>query len=972
MVRSSLTFEPIEFQISPTAGAVSFGGEKEGGDSLITRIMSPSNEDFMIIVNSMSRKNQATFLSTLMNGIARGRLAVHAPIIDANGNVVPGPSKPEIRRYGTLTLPELRQAFTRWIAETHDRPFAFLQPWVRADIFDGKFSGMSNKGWIDRAMKAYPRFYDPSRSSDPVPTHFNNWKPIFGDAEKYISRMVTELLGDWELNFRPQTTYGDFEKMMHWFRMTLFDPIDGKYNAFGHQWVVLPVRDAHWATTKNIIGNKLPEVYKAAQALITLRGIKMQSGILTSMYNEVRSDEMLRSHETERSVMRLKNNLFPSNTGARALNIEQRSGTSYNPTRRLVQQAIVSRYASNDWSGLADSKDYVLIPADVSKITENLTERFGVSPFEAKRALERIESVKFEGDEEEVQGLRKTSLAPFWNWENAPYISTIKQEFIKRVTRNFIQQLAALPQNADSEEAILEEFAKWATIADIDTDIENYLRPKPILRVGTHLGEFHGAQPANRLDVNTLDFGIEYTTRFPIRAASMFTEEETKLGKKAFLQIEYDLTPDEKRRIIFEIAERLAFKLHRKKIEPVRIDSAGHGHKIAITYEIPHPNGGTWRVEWDGIGRDYDINGNIITGSERGGVVEIVTPKMNPSQEDVSKLYEVFNDMGISPSFYSGGGHINFDLATFAGRPRQMARFIALFLEYRDVITAMFQHPGRFTTAEPHVVSQAFIDRLKNWQGSEEELKQFLYNERFFNTRIGRKTKYVQLELSSYFQDVIPEEFISQDFDIKNDYWRKQFRVDPKIRKGEFRLFGAPRTLVEADVQVRLVRSLINKALNDDGPIDGKLAPIDVDYMVNHSLDSFKRFEIMMRDLQLDPKEYEGFFAEGLQNMQHYVDSAFYEPYEKKMQRFPRSDGWKTAVTARDPEAGIRSKGRAWPQSIPENEAVKLKALRDHAKRMAARERKKIGIAKALALTQNWRQYDDSTVAQIRRMHWKK
>lgn len=973
MVRSSLTFEPIEFQITPEAGAVSFGGEKEGGDSLITAIMSPTANDFNMIIESMSPKNQKKFLSTFLNGLSKSRFSYNLPVINAQGDIMVPPTLPAIRNHGSLQLSELKAIFGKWLSQTHDRPFAFVEVRTRAHIFDGEFEGMAGKDWIDRAMRVYPRAFDRSRSSDPVPTHFNHWKPIFGEPEKYISRMVTELLGDWELNFRPQTTYGDFEKMMSWFRNALSHPEDGKYNAFGHQWVVLPKRDPTRLNTKTL--KQLSEIYKVAQALITLRGIKMQSGILTSMYNEVRSDEMLRSHETERSVMRLKNNLFPSNTGAPAYNIEQRSGTSYNPTRRLVQQAIVSRYASNDWSGLADASSYVLIPSNSSLITENLTGRFDVSAFEAKRALERIQSIKFDGDEEDVQGLRKTSLAPFWNWEHAPFISATKRDFIKRVTRNFIQQLASLPQQSNTEEAVLEEFARWSAIADIDTDIENYMKPKRSIQTdakSVYLGEFMGNQGRKKIDVNSLDFGIEYTTRFPIRAASSFSEEETKMGRLAFLQIEYDLTPDEKRKVIYDIAKRLAKKLNGRDIEPTRLDSAGHGHKIAITYEIPHPTGGSWRIEWDGIGRDYDLNGNVLTGSERGGVVEIVTPKMNPTQDEIGKLYDVFSDLGVSPSFYAGGGHVNFDLATFDGKPREMARFIALFLQTRDVITTMFQHPGRFTTAEPHSVSQELFEQLLNFDGTEQELKQLLYNNRFFNTRIGRKTKYVQLELSSYFQDVIPEEYITKDFDIKNDYWRKQFRVDPKIRKGEFRLFGAPRNLYEASLQVKLVRALINRAMNFASSSKAKLAKIDVEHLVNHSLQSFGRFDETMKLLELDAEEYEGYFAEGLQNMQHYVDAAFYEPFEKKMANFPQSTNWKPAVAARSAAEAISSKDREWKNGRPEAGAVALRERRKTATRQAGRERRERRIDTDLPLPQSWREFDSGTVAQIKRLRWDK
>jgi hypothetical protein len=970
MTRSSLTFEPIEFQVSPTAGAVSFGGEKEGGDALITRIMSPTVQDFEIIIGTLRKDKRHEFLADLLNGLARGRYQVAGPIVNAQGELIPVPALPEVKQYGRLELSDLEAAFKTWSAQTRDRPFAFLTAKAKTAIFDGEFPGMGEKDWIDRAMKAYPRVFDAARASDPVPTHFNQWKPIFGEPEKYISRMVTELLGDWELNFKPQTTYGEFEKMMHWFRDALKDE-EGLYNAFGHQWIVLPKKSISGSARRALVRNRLAEVYKVTQALIAIRGTEMQSGIQTSMYNEIRSDEMLKTHVTERSVLRLKNNLFKSNSGAEALNIEQRSGTAYNPTRRTVHKAIISRYASDDWSGLYEAGSYTLVPENQARITEHLESRFGVSSFEAKRCLERIKSISFDGDEEVVQGLRQTSLVPFWNWDGVPYISPTKKALVKKITRSFIQQIAAAPSTKASEEVVLEAFARWSAITDLDTDLENYVRPKPRLVGKPAFGKFKTKVPKPKFDVNQMDFGIEYTARFPVRASSIFTEEPLKLGKKGFIQLEYDLNPEEKRLIIRQIAEKLAHRLNGRPVEPKRVDTAGHGHKIAITYEVPTPSGETWRVEWDGIGRDYDVNGNVLVGSERGGVVEVVTPKMNPDRKSVQALYDVFSEMGMHPSYSNGGGHVNFDLAVFDGKPREFARFIALFLEHRDVITTMFQHPGRFTTAEPHDITEAFLNKLKSFDGTEDELKQLLYNERFFNTRLGRKTKYVQLELSSYFQDVIPPQFITKDFDIKNDVWREQFRVNPGIRKGEFRLFGAPRSLEEAHLQLELVRSLADKALNDRSPLEGNLAEIDIDRIVADANGGFARFQATMKTLGLNPANYEGFYAEGFQTFRHYVDSAFYEPYEEKMKRFVRTTNWKRAVKPRPDEKGLVSKERPWNPLKSREDALVLKEQKDAVKRQTEYHRRAlVGVRRGEPIGQSWRTYDEATVAQLKTLSW--
>ena len=65
-------------------------------------------------------------------------------------------------------------------------------------------------------------------------------------------------------------------------------------------------------------------------------------------------------------------------------------------------------------------------------------------------------------------------------------------------------------------------------------------------------------------------------------------------------------------------------------------------------------------------------------------------------------------------------------------------------------------------------VSETLRAKLKNFRGTETELKQLLYNERYFNQRIGRKTRNMQIDMSAYFQDVIPARYIHEDFDMKN------------------------------------------------------------------------------------------------------------------------------------------------------------------------------------------------------------
>ena len=70
---------------------------------------------------------------------------------------------------------------------------------------------------------------------------------------------------------------------------------------------------------------------------------------------------------------------------------------------------------------------------------------------------------------------------------------------------------------------------------------------------------------------------------------------------------------------------------------------------------------------------------------------------------------------------------------------------------------------------------------------------------------------------------------LHEDFDMKNprDPWRPQFRVNPKIRKMEFRLFDAPIDVYESSLQIKLVRAMLNLALNESTPLEGKVQRVN-------------------------------------------------------------------------------------------------------------------------------------------------
>ena len=144
-------------------------------------------------------------------------------------------------------------------------------------------------------------------------------------------------------------------------------------------------------------------------------------------------------------------------------------------------------------------------------------------------------------------------------------------------------------------------------------------------------------------------------------------------------------------------------------------------------------------AEWDGVGRNYTAEGEVVQGSQRGGHIEIVTPKFNPTYEEMNAVYTAMEKEGVIPSLRAGGGHINIDLAPFKGKPRELARFLAIFHEHRGILSFMFQNINRSAAAEAVEISPRLKAELRDFRGTETQLKQLLYNERYFNQRLGRK-----------------------------------------------------------------------------------------------------------------------------------------------------------------------------------------------------------------------------------------
>jgi hypothetical protein len=192
----------------------------------------------------------------------------------------------------------------------------------------------------------------------------------------------------------------------------------------------------------------------------------------------------------------------------------------------------------------------------------------------------------------------------------------------------------------------------------------------------------------------------------------------------------------------------------------------------------------------------------------------------------------------------------------------------------------------------------------------------------------------------AYFQDAIPEEFIHQDFDMKNDLWRRTFDVNPKIRKMEFRMFNAPRNAAESALQVKFVRAMMNKALNEDSPVFRGNYEVNTGALSSNPEKAEAEFLRVMNDLHLDPAEYRAFYTEGLALNVAYAKNPNALSNEQKLALHPEVRDWGHSVQPRATPIG--SEGRVWAGNDILPEAREWKRVQQEARVVANTERARL------------------------------
>lgn len=885
------TGRPIKLFVSGSDKNLMYGAEKEGSSSLITRLLGPKPDYFREIVVGRSSSNRTDFLVEFLSGLQSGSI-LEKNVTDAEGNpIVKDFSFLKNYNFKSTAANELVEVFDRWLQAAGERPFSFVNPEYRQRIFLGKAAGLGHK----RHFKEYERF---------IVHH--------GQGEKYVLDALKDgawIRDIWEIRFKPQNSYGEFHAMINWFRTTLakFSNSPDSAEALAEEGVLFDApghqRVSFYHKSDGVDPElaKIQEVVRNIQAYIVLSEISGKTGILTSKHKEIYSDQEIATWMEKKGLIRLEKDKF----GDKIRSIEFRAGTKTESTRLIVQHWLSTYTASGDFNNITSINKWELIPTDFDQVmtADKIASRFGVSPQVAKKFLNNVKN-----SYNRIGRFTKFNLtAPIWYWENSPYLSPKKKALVRRLTASFINDIAQriTPRHEDVSDLL----SAWAKSSGLRSDIESYLTPVPKADPNLILVKSSGP-----LDVNKVDLGLEYSARFSISSKNDYTEEEIG-DKKRWVKSVYDLTPNEREHSIRDYATLLQRKLFNgepPKTAPKRIQE-GHGHNLSIAYEFSDLMGRTWRVEWDGIGRSYDEKGQIIPGSERGGHVEVVTPKGGNDATEIKHVFDAFTEMNFVPAQRAGGGHISIDLAPFLGKPKQMARFLALFNQYQGMTSFLFQDMNRLRSAAPLDVSPEFQQKLVSFNGTETELKRLLYNERYFNTRSARKTRYSTIDMALYFQDVIPAEYITADYDFNNptETWRRNFRVNPSIRKMEMRLFDAPRNAHEAYLQIKFVRAMLDYALNTNKPVSDIVQPVDPLRFAASPTRSEDNCKEMMTKLGLKFEEYQPMLNERIVTVDRATRSKEFVPWHVKLEANPKTEGWSEALPVeRAPSEALKSSTR--------------------------------------------------------------
>lgn len=982
---------------------VTWGAEKEASSGLITRIMGPPDESFRGMVRDLSEADRKAFLSDFLDNYVKNAngyrtfrteegtvIDLARDVVDHEGNAkLIDLSELQGIDYKTADLSVLEEKWEKFLVQTDGRPMTFIKPSTRMKLFKAQLPGLSGNPLGRYYRDWIPNFGDAQKYIMDAHNHgggmHGGWEigfipqQTYGEFEEMVAWFRTSLKnagqlfqapGHQRMVFKehPNLPKGQLAELYRAIQaLIVVDGIKGKTG----------IEAANYKDVQTDSSLKSLHTYRG---VIRLEGDRWGSGTHGVEFRAGTKDIRLARFYQTALAARVGSNDFSGMSDIDDYKLFTGSWIDADDiAERFGVSSDIAEKAERNLSGITDEFILPLWQWDSEGIPFLSKEKKKLIHGLSKGFMEQVAAL--DGSSEEVKA---GSRALLQEWVRATNLSEELHNYI-RPKRGFdmTDDLLFYHPNqrnlARGVSGLVEEMIENLTTDGVDEDIERkvleYSLNNPnvgkeavaeaVQADGAEIStnkvkqiiDAHGLNnsanrlakleslgnsggfPAGMVNVNEIDLGIEFSGRMPLRLRAEFTPDKLTDNKKAWLQTYSDFTQEERENFIKKVASDLKDQLG-GGTGPERIQTDGHGHGLDITYAIRDSQDRKWIVEWDGVGRSYSEAGEVVPNSMRGGSIELVTPKFTPKPDEMKAVYSAFEMNNVLPRLQSGGGHINIDLAAFEGKPKQLAKFLSVFHEHRGVISLMFQRINRLRNAEPAEVSPQLAQKLKNFDGSEADLKKLLYNEGYFNQRFGRKSRYIQIDMSAYFQDIIPEEFISDDFDIANPTvdWRRQFRVDPNIRKMEFRMFNAPRDPAEAALQVRLVRALLHKSLNDEEIPSGVVQKVDHEAYLKNPAKAYEDLKKMCDDLNVNIDDFRPAIAEGLSETDIVTRSVFYETLDEKLAMHPKQTGWGQALD--QPRAnGISSEGREWVRGPADELNTMSNSHRIQAAAEAARQR---------------------------------
>ncbi len=530
---------------------------------------------------------------------------------------------------------------------------------------------------------------------------------------------------------------------------------------------------------------------------------------------------------------------------------ELRSGNK-GMKRDFIEETVEARLVSGDYTGIKDYRSYEFHPsAPIEQIASRFLGKEEVAVL--KKFEEVFPAMNWSPSLNSNNHTRNRIISPLLPYENRLNIAYKLQAFHKAqkiysnqivaIAKKYINEIetksfhpTALGNLREKTTGKLEEaMFNFAKVVRLDLDFERYLLPPP-----TNFPKLQ-VKTTGPIDTNKIDLGIEYSFRFPL-------EKRPEIQDDAAIDIE---------RFANSLAESYGTRTELNK------NDKAHGHGISINFKVPDSEGQQWRAEWDGIQRRYGKGGKVLRAY--GGHIEVVSPRFSPQniEGSISKLFQTARQSSLIPSRAAGGGHGNFDLTFLKNLPPEQASRIVLnlisyFENNQQLILFMWMHPQRTHAARPIDLHPKLAEDIRNFRGDLVELGRLLYQRRYFNTGIGRKPKYVPMNLTPLMTPILPHKYRYESLDIKNPelQWFPSFgNVEGR---GEARFFDAPTNEHMAGLQIKYMRALMNKTFNATEPIqlNPKFESKDLERWKNDPEAWINEATGHLRDLGLDPQEF--------------------------------------------------------------------------------------------------------------------